>query len=107
MDTIRFRFGRTLYTGSRFSPAALISAATLEIFPATDSIRWADRRRPKKVADRKDNNSRLNFRRATAAKRFSRPTVKPVIKPMVSVFPVNIRRWPAQNLPLGVRSDRR
>ena len=60
----------------------------------------------KKAADRKDNNSRPSFRRVTAAKRFSRPTVKRVIKPTVLVFPGNIRRWPVRNSPLAGRSDR-
>ena len=91
---------------SRFLPVALTSAATLEIFPATVSIRWADRRPQRKVADLRDNNSKPNFHRMIAAKRFSRPTVKPVIKRTVLVFPANIRRLPVPNLLPAARNDR-
>ncbi len=54
-DSSRFRFGSSPFTESRFLPAALISVATPEIFPATALIRLVDRRRRKKVAGLKDN----------------------------------------------------
>src|SRR5256885_921499 len=51
----------------RFSPVALISAVTPEIFQAMASIRWADHRRRKKVAGRQDSNKiKLHCLRMTA-----------------------------------------
>ncbi len=52
---------------------------------------------------RPTNRSKPSYRRATAVKRFSRRIVKPAIRPMAKVFPVNIRRLPAPNSPTAVR----
>ena len=51
--------------------------------------------------------NKLNYRRATAAKRFSRQIVRLAIRRTVSAWLVNIRRWLVRNSPLAARVGRR
>ena len=49
--------------------------------------------------------NKLNFRRATAARRFLRLIVRPVIRPTALAWPANIHRWPVLNLRMGARGE--
>ena len=75
-----------------------------EISPAAVSIRWVRRPHPRKQwqADLAAA-SKLNFRRAIAAKRFLRLIVRPVIRPTALACPANIRRWLVRNLQPAAR----